>query len=717
MKQVVQKLKEGKVHLIEVPPPQPRSKEVLVRNYFSCISVGTESSTVKAAQKGYIGKAKERPQQFQEVINKAIAQGPVQAYRAVMKKLDAYSSLGYSSVGRVIEVGSDVRGFSVGDYTACAGGTAHHAEIVAVPENLCVRIDQHIDLKQATYNTLGAIAMQGVRQAGLQLNESCAVIGLGLLGQLTCVLLKASGVNVVGVDIDPGVVSLAAQHCADLALRRDVAGIEQTISSWTSGMGCDAVIITASATTSDPINFAGTIVRKRGTIVVVGAVPTGFDREPHFYQKELAVKMSCSYGPGRYDPTYEEQGNDYPYAYVRWTEKRNMSAFQDLIKSGRIDIRYLTTHVVKLDDAPRAYQMIVERSEPHAGVLIEYDTDRILERKAVYVRRAERTARSESKVTIGFIGAGSYAQGHLLPNIPRSSSIVLNGVMTGSAASARSVAERFHFDFCTTRAEDILENEEINTIFIATRHETHGSYAIKALKAGKNVFVEKPLCLSLAELEEIDALMESRGDDGGILMVGYNRRYSPLTFSLKKVFKPGPMALLARVNAGFIPAGSWIQDLKVGGGRILGEVCHFIDYLTHVSGSIPGSVYAAAMDDPSNCLDTVTISLRYLNGSVGSINYFANGSQKLPKEYFEFYQSGTVVSMTDFEKVVTYDKGKPKEQKLLFQDKGQKSEVKIFLEAVIHGTGSPIPYQEIRSASKVSFGILESIKTGKSIEV
>lgn len=714
MKEIAQKLKEGRIQLIEVTPPQVRSRDVLVRNAFSCISPGTESSTVKAAQKSYIGKARERPQQFQEVINKLKTQGPIQTYRAVMKKLDAYSPLGYSCVGQVIEVGPEVTSLAVGDYAACGGGTACHAEIVAVPENLCVKVDRETDFKQAAYNTLGAIAMQGVRQAGMQLNESCAVIGLGLLGHLTCSLLRASGVRVVAVDIDQRMVDIAGVHCADLALRRDEDGAEQRIRDFTGGKGCDGVIITASANTVDPINFAGAIARKRGTIVVVGAVPTGFDREPHFYQKELAVKMSCSYGPGRYDQEYEEKGKDYPYAYVRWTERRNMESFQDLIQSRRIDIGYLTTHVVKLEDAPAAYEMIVQKTAPFVGILIEYGQSQAKPANRLSISVARHLAAKPAKVGIGFIGAGSYAQGHLLPNIAPSRDIVLKGVMTGSPSGSRSVAERFRFEFCTNNADDIIGNEEINTVFIATRHESHARYALSALRAGKNVFVEKPLCLRPEELDEIDALVSS-GEGGGMLMVGYNRRFAPLTAKLKGKTGAVPISMLYRVNAGSIPPDSWIQDMEVGGGRIIGEVCHFIDYLTHISGSLPVSVSAIAMDDPHGLHDTLTIALQYRNGSIGSVCYFANGSRMVPKEYVEIFRNGTTSQLNDFREVTLFGAGKPEKERLLLQDKGQKNEVRQFLEAVQGGKPAPIPYEEIRSTSLVTFGVLESLRSGQTL--
>ena len=358
---------------------------------------------------------------------------------------------------------------------------------------------------------------------------------------------------------------------------------ENKIVEYTGGLGCDAVIITAAADSLDPINFAGSISRKKGTIVVVGAVPTGFDREPHFYKKELQVKMSCSYGPGRYDPVYEEKGIDYPVAYVRWTEKRNMKAFQDLIYAHKIDVGYLTTHTFKMQDATKAYDMLLAKTEPHIGILIEYDIEKPFEIDSM-AYGARNAKLKNAPVSIGFIGAGSYAQSHLLPNISTSKEVTLAGVMTSTGTSSRSVAERYGFDFYTAKEEEILDNPAINTVFIATRHDSHGDYVLKALNAGKHVFVEKPLCLSKDELEDIRAAYESRqhAETPIGLMVGYNRRFSPLAQRVKAEFGDGPMAMTYRINSGSIPADSWIQDMEVGGGRVIGEVCHFRG-LSHLS--------------------------------------------------------------------------------------------------------------------------------------
>ena len=719
MQQLTQKLKTGQMQVLEVPLPSLQQGQILIKNHFSLVSAGTEASTVKAARKSYIGKAKERPQQVKQVLDVLKSHGPVQTYRAVMKKLDTYSSLGYSCAGEVIDVAYNVNDSSVGDLVACGGLTASHSEVVSVSENLCVKLKPDADLKQAAYNTLGAIAMQGVRRADLRLGETCAIIGLGLIGQLTALLLKASGIQVIGIDIDCAMVKFAGKHCLDLSLHREDVGIENKVLQFTDGLGCDGVIITAGSDSLDPINFAGAISRKRGTIVVVGAVPTGFDREPHFYKKELQVKMSCSYGPGRYDPEYEEKGIDYPPAYVRWTENRNMRAFQELIYKKKIDVSCLTTHTFKLKEAPAAYDMIMERSEPFIGILIEYDTTKELDCQKIIIK-PPTSSLQPSPVSIGFIGAGSYAQSHLLPNITKKDDVILKGVMTNTGISSRSVAERFGFELCTTSEKDIIENEDINTVFIATRHDSHAYYVMEALKAGKHVFVEKPLCLNEEELGQIVEIYDPSPvtrHPSPVLMVGYNRRFSPLIRKIKDEFGGGPMALIYRVNAGAISKDSWIQDPEFGGGRIIGEVCHFVDTLTFLTGSLPVSVYANAMNDPNNLNDTLNITLTYLNGSISTISYLANGDKSLPKERIEVFASGATAIIDDFKELTFYSRGKKKKKKLFSQDKGQKEEVKHFVEAILNGTGWPIPFEEIYNTSLVTFKIIESIRTGECIKI
>lgn len=709
MYQLTQKLNNGEMLVQEVPLPQLGPKMLLIKNHYSLISTGTESSTVKAARKSLIGKAKERPQQVKLVIDTFLQQGPIQTYRAIKKKLDAYSPLGYSSSGEIIEVGADVKGFKKGDLVACAGlGYAVHSEVVSVPVNLVTKLAENADLKNASYNALGAIAMQSVRQSDLRLGETCVVIGLGLLGQLVCLLLKASGIRVIGVDINEYAIDLAAKHCTSLALNRYSTGIEEQINRFTEGIGADAVIIAAATDSMDPINFSGAIARKKGKVVVLGAVPTGFDRDPYWYSKELELKMSCSYGPGRYDYNYEEKGIDYPTAYVRWTEKRNMDSFQKLISEHVIDIDYLTSHTIAFKDAPGAYDMILNKTEPYLGVVLKYDVNRQhVQHSKIMVSKPQ----PESKVNIAFIGAGSYAQSNLLPNLPKNKQLSRKGIMANTGTTSKRVAERFGFEYCTSDEKDIFDNENINTVFIATRHDSHAGYVLKSIEKGKNIFVEKPICINPEELEQI-----INAYHGGHLMVGFNRRFSQLSVLLKNHMGNGPVSMIYRINAGKINDGTWIQDMETGGGRIIGEICHFIDFMTWINGSLPTTVFARSMPDTGNNNDTIHIQLTFANGSIGVVSYYANGPKNLPKEYIEVYQDGTAAILENFRKLKIYGK-KNFKKTLLMQDKGQSNMINLYIDSIIKGKASPIPFIEITSVSKACFAAIKSIQEGISINI
>lgn len=707
--------------ILEVPLPMLGPGMVLIRNHYSLISAGTEGSTVSAARKNLIMKAKERPQQVKQVIDIIMQQGPTQAYRTVMKKLDSFSPLGCSSAGEVIETAPDVKGFTAGDLIACGGAKySSHAEIVAVPFNLCVKLSENTDLRKAAYNTIGAIALQGIRQADLKIGETCAVIGLGLIGQLTCLMLRAGGIKVVGIDINQRIIDIAKKHCTDLAFARNEPGLAERIDEFTDEIGVDAVIITAATDSLDPINFAGRISRKRGKVIVVGVVSTGFDREPYYYKKELDLRMSCSYGPGRYDINYEEKGIDYPAGYVRWTEKRNMQAFQELVHSGRIDMDYMTTHVFQLEDAPTAYDMIMKRDELFLGILIGYDISKEHIKTKILMAPNFKPPIPNS-ANIAFIGAGSYAMSHLLPNIAGNDNVVLKGVMTSSGMSSRSVAEKYCFEFCTSDENDILDNQHINTVFIATRHDTHAAYVIKALKAGKNVCVEKPLCLNEEELNEILNICNaslSLSHSAPLLMVGFNRRFSSLTDILREKIGDGPASMIYRVNAGVIGADSWLQDKSIGGGRIVGEVCHFVDYLAFINGSLPQSVSAVTLPDSHGLEDTVNVSLKFRNGSIGTISYFANGSRSLFKEYVEVYKSGMTAVLRDFKELELFLGDRKISKKHLFsQDKGQKKMVSRFINAIRTGKPSPISLEELYTVTRSTFKIMESIRTGQVITI
>ena len=698
MEQLTQNLKDGFMQVLEVPYPALSSGCVMVRNHFSLISAGTEGKTVKDARLGLIGKARARKEEVRKVIDAAKTFGLLNTYRLVMNKLNSPSPLGYSCAGEVIAVADDVKDFQIGDLVACGGGTANHAEVVSVPLNLCVKVADSVSLEHAAFTTLGAIALQGIRQADVRLGENCVVIGLGLIGQLTMQMLQAAGVKAIGIDMDQRMVDLAKKNGAEFSLLRNREDLEQIVFEYTNGYGADAVIITAGTDSTDPIDLSGRLARKKGKVVVVGAVPTGFKRE-NYFKKELDLRMSSSYGPGRYDPEYEEQGIDYPYAYVRWTENRNMQAFLELLRSGKINLDNLCSHVFPFRKAQEAYQMILDRTELFSGILLKYDTERKIE-KVVHV--SDKTYSAEEP-SIGLIGAGGFGQNFLLPAMKGNGNFVT--VVTGRPQNARNIADKFGFNSCSGDANDILKDDRINTVFIATRHDSHAQYVLDSLRSGKNVFVEKPLCLDSDELEEIKNVYEKSGKR---LMVGFNRRFAPLLQELKKyISADAPVAINYRINAGSIPKGHWIQDVQVGGGRIIGEVCHFIDLCAYLSGSTVVSVNANVMADASNLQDTVAISLQLANGSIAQIAYFSNGNKNLPKEKLEVFGSGLVAQLDDFKSLTVY--GKEIVKKSGNQDKGHKQEVKLFLESIRNNSAAPIAFHEIYNSTLATFKALESI--------
>ena len=698
MEQLTQNLKDGTMQLLEVPFPALSPGCVLVRNHFSVISAGTEGKTVKDARMGYIGKARARKQEVRKVVETAKTLGIRKTWSMVMNKLDAPSPLGYSCAGQIMAIASDVRDLVVGDLVACGGSGAVHAEVVAVPQHLCTKIDPSVSLQHAAFTTMGAIALQGVRQAALQLGENCVVIGLGLIGQLTVQLLRASGIRVIGIDLDPKMTSLAKRSGCQLSLLRNRTDLEEQVNAFTDGYGADAVIITAGSTSTDPVDLAGLLARKKGKVIIVGAVPTGFQRSAYF-KKELDLKMSSSYGPGRYDPEYEELGIDYPYAYVRWTENRNMQAFASLLESGTLRMEHLVSHVFPFRDAALAYQMIVDRTESFSGIVLKYDTEREL-KASLKLKDAVVTP---GQPAIALIGAGSFGQNFLLPALKGHASMI--AVMTSRPHSARNIADKYGFAICTADASEIFGNTSVNTIFIATRHDSHAQYVIEGLRAGKNVFTEKPLCL---KEEELPAIQDAYEKSGKLLMVGFNRRFAPFITVIKERFSQSTvMAIQYRINAGQMPADHWIHSPETGGGRIVGELCHFIDLCLFITGSPVVAVTARVMKDPRGLNDTLNVLLGFANGSTAAVSYFSNGNKQVSKERLEIYADGTVAEIDDFAALSIY--GKKKEIITGTQDKGHTNEVKAFLESVRSGTAAPIPVNDIFQSTLVTFKILDSI--------
>lgn len=710
MEQLTQELKSGKMEILEVPFPAMGSNQILVRNFYSVISAGTEGKTVSDARKGYIAKARTRKKEVKMVIDMVKSNGLKKTYDLVMNKLNAPSPLGYSSAGEVIAVGDEINDIKVGDYVACGGGGAVHAEVISVPRNLCVKVDKSVDLKYAAFSTIAAIAIQGIRQADLRFGENCVVIGLGLIGQITVQMLEASGIQAIGVDIDDRQVEAAKNCGASLALNRKQEGLADIIKDYTDGNGTDAVIITAATSSLDPVEFAGEICRKKGKVVVVGAVPTGFSR-PNYYRKELELKMSSSYGPGRYDPEYEEKGKDYPVGYVRFTENRNMATFVNFLKSGKLDMSKIVTHEFELEEAPTAYNMILERTEHFSGIVLKYDTERELTKKV----ELGKGNYQPQDVNVGFIGAGSFAQNSILPRIKDKVNFV--GVATGKGNNARYVADNYKFAYCAESSEDIINDKNINTVFITTRHNLHAEYVLKAIKAGKNVFVEKPLALYENEIEEIyNTYLEMK--EKPRVMLGFNRRFSPQIQKIKKdMLDSSPKAINMRMNAGVVPPDHWVHDPETGGGRIVGEACHFIDLAMYIAGSKITSVSAKKMEEPNGLMDTAVISLNFENGSIATISYFSNGSKVLPKEYIEVFNNGKVYVIDDFVKMKEYTSSE-KESKLSGQDKGHAKELELFVDAVKTGKASPIEFEEIYISSVATVKALESMRAGgRNIEL
>jgi len=707
MDQLTQSLKDGKMELTEVPFPALKAGSVLVRTHFSVISPGTEGKTVKDARLSYIGKAKARQEEVKKVIASAKTFGVKKTYDMVMNKLEAYSPLGYSCAGEVIAIADDVRGVQIGDKVACGGATAAHSEVVAVPQNLCVKLREDADVKSAAFATIGAIAMQGFRQSELKLGESCLVIGLGIIGQLSMQILKAAGIKAIGIDIDPQQIDLAKKSSAHIYHRNDeqLSGI---IEAFTQGHGVDTVLITASTSSTDPVDFAGEICRKKGKVVIVGNVPTGFGRK-NYFKKELDLRMSSSYGPGRYETNYEEKGLEYPIGYVRWTENRNMQAFVELITSKSLDIQSLITHEFDFKNAAEAYQLILDQEEVVGGIVLKYDLNKKLE-KEVHIK--DHKVLKTSTVKAGLIGAGSFAQNFLLPILKEE--VDLQAIATARPNNARYIADKYQIPHCLSDAEDVINQTEVNTLFVLSRHDNHAKYVKATLKAHKNVYVEKPLCMNEQELEEISILHQQ--SKGGV-MVGFNRRFSPLTIEAKAFLgEELPKAVHYRINAGKLPADHWVHDPEIGGGRIIGEACHFIDLACFFCGSKLKSLSAEAILDGDQLPDKVMIHLKFENNSIASISYLSNGSKALPKEYLEVYSGGKTIIINDFKELsLASQKVKTKKQK---QDKGYRGEVKALVNSINKGEAMPIPFDELYQSTLASFKVMESIQlNGERIEL
>ena len=715
MIQLTQDLKNGNMCTKDVPIPQIGDASILIRAHYSVISSGTEGRTVSDARKSYVAKARSRQKEVKQVLDLARTAGVRDTYKLVMNKLESYGSLGYSCAGEVVGVGKYAAGFNMKDIVVCGGSDAAHAEVVSVSKNLCAKVGSETDMRHAAIATIAAIAMQGVRQAELNIGESCVVIGLGLIGQLTMQFLAAAGVTPIGVDIDARQVALAHSCGFKYAYTSTHEGMTQVINDISRGDGVDSVIITAGTSSLRPVNFAGEICRKKGIVVIVGAVPTGFERK-NYYRKELDLRMSSSYGPGRYDAQYEEQGIDYPIGYVRWTEQRNMQAYLDLLAAGKLNIEPLITHEFPLERAIEAYDMILAKEEHFCAVLLKYDTEREIEGT---VRNAKKVQAQVARVAkpepgVAFIGAGSFAQNMILPNLKDIVDFI--GISTRHGNTSRYVMDKYGFSYATDDVTKIMTDEKTDAVFVMTRHDTHAQYVKDAIATSKDVFVEKPLALHPEELDDI-AKAYSSSSTSSRVMLGFNRRFAPHVVDIKRMFDDAqPKAIQYRVNAGILPPDHWVHDPKVGGGRIVGEACHFIDLAMFVAGAPIVSVSAHETSSGGNLRDTVSISLAFKNGSSATISYFSNGNKQLAKEYLEVFCHGVSVVIDDFKMMTVYGEKKRK-VKLKKQDKGHAAGVKAFINAIKEGKPSPIPFEEIYLSSKATFAVLESIRERKMVHI
>ena len=723
MKQVVQHLSNPNPVVEDVPAPRASSGTILVHTQASLVSAGTERMVVDFVEKNLLEKAKSRPDLVKQTVDKARTQGVLQTMEAVRNKLQGAMPLGYSAAGIVIDVGAGVSGFAVGDRVAIGG--AGHAEIIRASPTLTAKIPDNVTFEQAAYSTLGAIALQGVRLADIALGERVAVIGLGLLGQLTVQLLRAAGCDVVGFDLQ--------QDRADLALQLGATSASSTSGAFavacskaTSGRGVDAVLITADTPSHDPVTLAAEVARDKGTVVAVGNVGTHLPRKPYF-EKELTFRVSRSYGPGRYDASYEEDGNDYPFGYVRWTEQRNIGAISDLIGQGRLDVDVLTSHKLDINDAPHAYDIITNKTdESFLGVVLTYPEKVSTERTLHLLPPApplDVTGDTVSEVRLGVIGAGNYANATLLPIAQKTRHIALTTVVSGGGMTARTTADRFAFRRCSTDYNEVLADDDVNTVALLTRHNLHAKQAAAALDANKHVFVEKPLCLNEDELHDVIAAHQRAQDEERprSLVVGYNRRFAPFVLTLRKVLDDvhEPLMINARVNAGFIPADNWTQNPLVGGGRLLGEGCHFIDLAIFLAGQVPTQVTTWALGDAGNyCDDNLQINLRFADGSMACIHYLANGDKGFGKELFEVFGGGVAARLDDYRSLTIRGPGVSIDKSArLRPDKGHAGCLAAFAQHLVKGGPSPIPFSEVVLSTATSLAAQRSLQTSEPVDI
>ena len=713
MRQILQSLRTGATDVVDVPAPAVQKRQVLIRTSRTLVSAGTERMLVKFGQAGWIDKARQQPDKVRAVLTKMRTDGVAPTMEAVFNKLDQPLTLGYCNVGVALETGAGVSGIVIGDRVASNG---RHAEVVSVPMNLCAKIPDGVSDDEAAFTVVGAIGLQGVRLAQPTLGEYVVVTGLGLIGLITVQLLRAQGCQVLGIDLDPAKLAMARTFGAQVV---DLsAGEDPVIAAlaFSRGRGVDAVIITASTASSEPVHQAALMSRKRGRIVLVGVTGLNLSRAD-FYEKELTFQVSCSYGPGRYEPSYEEQGVDYPLGLVRWTEQRNFEAMLDMMSERRLDVMPLISHRFSITEAARAYE-VVTGSAPSLGILLEYPTpaeraEARLRERTVHVKVPETSG--THRATVGFIGAGNYATAVLIPAF-KMTGARLRSVASNGGVSGLHAAKKFGFELTTTDTPSLLADPAINAVAITTRHDSHARLVCEAMRAGKHVFVEKPLAINLKELDQIEqVLSEVEVESSRILMVGFNRRFAPQVRKMKALLAgvTEPKSFVMTVNAGAIPPEHWTQDPQVGGGRIVGEACHFIDLLRFLAGSPISGFHAdsiGAAPGVAVTSDKASITLRFENGSIGTILYLANGHKSFPKERLEVFAGGRILQLDNFRKLKGYGWPGFNRMNLWRQDKGQKACATAFVRAIEQHGVSPIPFDEVMEVSRVSIQVAQALR-------
>jgi predicted dehydrogenase/NADPH:quinone reductase-like Zn-dependent oxidoreductase len=710
MKQVLQHLNTGRMEIAEVPCPQVGRGQVLIRTRASLISAGTERMLVEFSKANLIQKARQQPDKVKQVLDKIKADGLLPTLETVFRKLDQPLPLGYCNMGVVLDVGQGVTDLQPGDRVISNG---HHAQIVCVPRNLVARVPENVTDEEASFAVLSSIALQGVRLLGPCLGEKVMVFGMGLIGLIAVQLLRASGCEVLGVDLNPQRLRLAEQFGArtvDLSCGADPT---EAAGAWTAERGVDGVVVTASAKTDEIMHQAAESCRKRGRIVLVGVVGLSL-RRSDFYEKELTFQVSCSYGPGRYDETYEQKGQDYPYGLVRWTEGRNFEAVLGAMSSGTLRVEPLVTHRYCLDEAVKAYEKI--ESDPSAlGVVLQYPQEAArVTRVAVSQGRTTGTGRA----VVGVIGAGNFAISTLLPCLAGTGARLKHIAARSNGAALVHAARKFGFENAVTDYRQILDDPDVDAVFVVTGHNSHAALAGQALEAGKHVFVEKPLAISTAQLADIGNVVAQH--PGQQLMVGFNRRFSAHTQKIKALLagRAGPICMTVTVNAGEIPATHWMQDPQEGGGRIIGEACHFIDLLSYLAGNPVETVSAARVGEgPAVRDDKMSILLTFADGSVGTVSYFANGCKRYPKETLEVFCDGRVLRLENFRVTRTYGAGRDRTFKTRHQDKGHMAEVQAFVDRVSAGGDPLMPYEELANVTQATIAAVDAAREHNVVRV